>query len=189
MTPVTDPKDTRVLIPRVRRGIEGAGVSSPAIEDEGVNGLIADAIASIIFFTGGLWGHQLNVTARDTTYMAPTAWQIDPELTEAEGTLIVIQAQLDFLFNDLKSTKIQESIRDESSEWSYSLSATALTELLKQLRKQREEALEAILAENAPMDAWINTLYERDAYTDAMIEPYAVSGGLGGQEFGDPRFG
>jgi hypothetical protein len=189
LTDVTDIRDTRVLIPRVRRGLEGAGVASKAIEDDGVNGIIADAVANIILFTGGLFGHNLEVLARDSTYMAPTAWLVDPQLTEAEGGLIVIQAQLDFLFTDLKTTKIQETIRDESSEWTYSLSASALTELLKGLRKQREEVLAAIVASQGTMDAWVNTLFERDAWTDSIIEPWTnEAGGMGGQVL-DPRFG
>lgn len=185
--PVEDLRDTQVLIPRVRRGLEGAGLDK-ALEDDLLNGLIADAIANIILFTGGLFGHQLNVVDRDTEYMAPTAWMVDPALSEAEGGLIVIQAQLDFLYADLKSTKISETIRDESSEWSYALSANAMNELVKALRKQREEVLEQIAGQNAALDTWVNTLYERDAWTDMLIEPYATTGGLGGLEFGDPRF-
>lgn len=188
MTAVTDLRDTRVLIPRVRRGLEGAEVSTKAVEDEGINAIIADAVANIILFTGGLFGHQLNVVSRDEEYMAPTAWMVDPALSEAEGGLIVIQAQLDFLYNDLRSTKIQETIRDESSEWTYSLSASALTELLKGLRKSREEILERINNDSAGMSFWVNTLLERDIWTDSLIEPYANPGGLGGQEFIDPRF-
>jgi hypothetical protein len=186
---VNDLRDTRVLIPRIRRAIEGAGVTAKALEDEAVNGLIADAVANIILFTGGLFGHQLNVLERDETYMAPTAWQVDPALSEAEGSLIAIQCQLDYLYQDLKSTKIQETIRDESSEWSYSLSATALGEILKALRAQREEALQQIGEQNGALDAWVNTLMVRDAWTDSLIEPYAVEGGLGGQTFNPYEFG
>lgn len=182
MSNVEDLRDTRVLIPRVRRGIEGAGVTVKALEDEAVNGLIADSVANIILFTGGFFGHQLNVVARDETYMAPTAWMVDPALSEAEGTLIVIQAQLDYLFNDLKSTKISETIKDEATEWSYSLSANALTELLKGLRQQREEALARINQASAGLDQWVNTLYVHDQWTDSLIEPWtAEAGGIGGQ--------
>lgn len=190
MTDVTDIRDTRVLIPRVRRGLEGAGVDAKnqALEDDAINAVIADAVANVILFTGGLFGHELQVLTRDSTYMAPDAWLVDPQLSEAEGGLIVIQAQLDFLFNDLKSTKVQETIRDEATEWTYQLSANALNELVKSLRQQREAVLEKIVAANGTLDAWINTLYERDAWTDSIIEPYANAGGLGGQEFGDPRF-
>lgn len=185
---VTDLRDTRVLIPRVRRGVEGAGVTAKTLEDEAINGLIADAVANIILFTGGLFGHQLNVLARDETYLAPTAWQVDPALSEAEGSLIVIQCQLDYFYQDLKSTKIQETIKDEATEWSYSLSATALTEILKSLRQQREEALEQIAGENGALDAWVNTLMVRDAWTDSLIEPYAQEGGLGGQTLNPYEF-
>lgn len=185
---VTDLRDTRVLIPRVRRGVEGAGVTAKRIEDEGINGLIADAVANIILFTGGLFGHQLNVLARDETYMAPTAWQVDPALSEAEGSLIVIQCQLDFFYQDLKSTKISETIKDEATEWTYALSATALTEIIKALRQQREEALEQIAGENGALDTWVNTLFVRDQWTDSLIEPYAAPWGLGGQTLNPLEF-
>lgn len=189
---VNDLRDTRVLIPRVRRGLEGAGVKSPALEDDALNGIIADAVANIILFTGGLFGHELQVLSRDETYMAPDAWLVDPALSEAEGGLIVIQAQLDFLYNDLKSLKVQQTIRDEASEWTYQLSANALNELVKSLRQQREKVLEQIAQSSAGLDIWVNTLYERDAWTDTIIEPYAVPGGVGGftaSGFADPRFG
>lgn len=189
--PVTDLRDTRVLIPRVRRGLEGAGVAPEAqtLEDDAVNAVIADAVANVILFTGGLWGHQLQVVERDATYMAPTAWLVDPALSEEEGGLIVIQAQLDFLYNDLKATKVSQTIKDEATEWSYTLSASALADLLKGLREQRDRLIQAIAESSGGMEAWVNLLYERDTYTDSLVEPFAVSGGLGGQEgFTDPRF-
>lgn len=186
---VTDLRDTRVLIPRVRRGIEGAGVATKSLEDEAINGLIADAVANIILFTGALFGHHLNVLARDEIYMAPVAWQVDPEMSEAEGSLIVIQCQLDYFYQDLKTTKIQETIKDEASEWSYALSANALTAVLEGLRKQREEAIDRINYSSPSLDAWVNTLAIRDQWTDAIIERYTINAGLGGQEFFvDPRF-
>jgi hypothetical protein len=189
MPPVTDLRDTRVLIPRVRRGLEGAQVATPAMEDDAVNAVIADAVANVILFTGGLWGHQLQVATRDSTYLAPTAWLIDPALSEEEGGLIVIQAQLDFLYNDLKATKVSQTIKDEATEWSYTLSASALSELLKGLREQRDKLIEAIAAATGCLEAWVNLLYERDTYTDSLVEPFAVVGGNGGQEgFTDPRF-
>lgn len=189
MTNVEDLRDTRVLIPRIRRAIEGAGVTAKTLEDEAVNGLIADAVANVILFTGGLFGHQLNVLERDDIYMAPTAWQVDPALSEAEGSLISIQCQLDYLYQDLKATKIQETIKDEATEWSYSLSATALTEILKSLRQQREEALQHITDANGALDAWVNTLYIRDQWTDSLIEPFTPeAGGLGGQTLNPYEF-
>ncbi len=135
MEPVTDLRDTRVLIPRVRRGLEGAlgtgsaNSSASQFTDDQVNALIADAIADCILYTGGLFGHNLVVTAREEAgYMAPIAWMTDPELSEDEGSIIVAQAQLNYFFFMLKGLKVQETIRDEATEWSYQLSANALTE-------------------------------------------------------------
>lgn len=188
MDPVSDIRDTRVLIPRVRRGLEGAGVTkeTAALEEEAVNAVIADAVANIILFTGGLWGHQLEVTERDPCYMAPVAWLVDPELTEPEGGLIVIQAQLDFLYNDLKATKVSQTIKDEATEWTYALSASAIADLLKGLREQRDKLIAEIAQAEGNLDGWVNLLHERDAWTDTLIEPWTGLG-LGGQEFFDPR--
>lgn len=186
---VSDIRDTRVLIPRARRGLEGAGVASPSLEDDAINALIADAVANVILMTGGLFGHELQVVERDSTYMAPTAWLVDPELTEAEGGLIVIQAQLDFLYNDLKATRVSQTIKDEATEWSYTLGAKAIAEFLKGLRAQRDKLLEQIEASSFGLEVWVNTLYERDVYTDSLIEPWITPGRPGGQEFVDPRFG
>lgn len=183
MPPVSDIRDTRVLIPRVRRGIEGAGATTKTLEDDAVNAVIADAVANIILLTGGLFGHQLQVTERDSTYMAPTAWLVDPQLSEEEGGLIVIQAQLDFLYNDLKATKVSQTIKDEATEWTYALSASGLADYLKGLREQRDKLIAAISAEQGNLEGWVNLLDRNDTYTDHLIEPWLSGSGLGGQEF------
>lgn len=192
MSPVEDLRDTRVLIPRVRRALEGpaggSGASPSSLSDDQINALIADAAANVIFYTGGLWDHELQVVERDEAYMAPIAWRVDPALTEDEASVLVAQAALDYIFTDLKNLKVSETIKDEATEWSYQLSANALLEYLKSLRKQRDDAIERITAAEAPADAWVNTLAVRDQLTDNLIEPWAEHGGYGGQELGvDPR--
>jgi hypothetical protein len=193
MPPVTDLRDTRVLIPRVRRGLEGAlgtgsaNSSQSAFTDDQVNALIADAIADCILYTGGLFGHNLVVTEREEGgYMAPTAWMTDPELTEDEGSVIVAQAQLNYFFFTLKNLKVSETIRDEATEWSYQLSANALTEYLKQLRQARNEALDRIKDASGPVEAWESFLQTRDTFTASIIEPWTRGGEMGGIEL-DPR--
>lgn len=196
MDPVTDLRDTRVLIPRVRRGLEGAlgtgsaNVAASSFTDDQVNALIADAIANCILYTGGLFGHNLVVTAReDGGYMAPIAWMVDPEMAEDEASVIVTQAQLDYFFFSLKGLKVQETIRDEATEWSYQLSANALTEFLKQLRKARDEALDRIAERSGPVESWASFLATRDTWTASVIEPWCEPGqGIGGIEL-DPRGG
>lgn len=186
MPPVEDLRDTRVLIPRVRRTLEGAlgtgsaNAEASSMTDDQVNAIVADAISDVILSTGGLFGHELVVTARDEMYMAPTAWLIDPALSEDEASIISAQSALNFFFNDLKTLKVGQTIKDEAVEWSYQLSANALLEWLKQLRRTRDEAIERLLANSAPAEGWINLLAERDSYTDSLIEPWASGGGGGG---------
>jgi len=194
MSDVTDLRDTRVMIPRVRRGLEGAlgtgsaNVAKSQFTDDEANALIADAIADCILYTGGLFGHNLVVTAReDGGYMAPIAWFVEPELREDEISIIVAQAQLNYFFFMLKGLKVQETIRDEATEWSYQLSANALTEYLKNLRKTRDEALARVTEGAAPVEAWESFLSVRDTWTASVIEPWTDPGrGLGGLEL-EPR--
>lgn len=189
---VTDLKDTRVLIPRVRRALEGpeavsgsAAIAAGSLSDDSINGVIADAIADVIFYSGGLFGHTLNVEERDADYLAPIAWTVDPELTQPEATVIVAQAALNYFFSWAKTIKTSEEITDEGQTWKYSLSATLLNEQIKALREARDRALEQL--EEGTNDDWINTIALRDAQTSALIEPW-VAGGTGGQTV-DPRFG
>lgn len=190
MPPVTDPKDTRVLIPRVRRALEGPAAASGAVgalTDDQVNAVIADAIASIIFYTGGLFGHELVVEERDATYLAPIAWSVDPAMEEAEQTVIAAQAALDYFFDFARGAKVSERIADEGQEWEYSFSATLLNEQLKALREARDQAIERLSEANPAMDTWVNFIEVRDAQTAAIVEPWAQHG-MGGQQV-DPRFG
>jgi hypothetical protein len=118
--------------------------------------------------------------------MAPIAWMVDPEMSEDEGSVIVAQAQLNYFFFTLKNLKVQESIRDEATEWSYQLSANALTEYLKQLRQARDEALDRIKNTSGPVEAWESFLQVRDTFTASIIEPWTSGAGGGGIEL-DPR--
>ena len=61
---MADPVDIRVMVPRVRRALEGAG-APPVLTDDAIKDLTADAIAEVILYTGGVFGHELVVTDRD----------------------------------------------------------------------------------------------------------------------------
>lgn len=194
---VTELTDTRVLIPRVRRALEGpdsvsgsAAVAAGGLLDDQVNALIADAIANIILYSGGLFGHTLEVEERDDEYMAPIAWSVDPELSEAEGGVIVAQAALDYYFDFARGMKVSQRIADEGQEWEYSFSPQLLTEQLKFLIGERDKALELLASENSGLENWTNFIAVRDLQTSQMIEPWLYGGAGGGQEgFVDPRFG
>lgn len=193
MSAVTDPKDVRVLIPRMRRALDGphatgSGAVASTLSDEELTGVIADAIGAVVFYSGSAWGKQLEVTARDNYYLAPISWQTSEELTEAEGTVVIAQAAIDYFHNTLATLKTQERIADEGQEWQYQISAQAVSERIKALQKARDEALEILKATESNTDAWESFIAVRDAHVSSLIEPWVGGGGMGGQSY-DPRFG
>jgi hypothetical protein len=194
MPAVTDRKDIRVLIPRMRRALDGpqaTGSASPStsLDDEQVTNVIADAIADVIFYSNGAFGHSLIVKERDDYYQAPVAWETSEELREEEATVIIAQAALNYFYNTLTEMKTQQTIRRADEEWSYTISATAMSERIKSLRDARDAALSELQSVGLVSEAWINTLLVRDARTDVLIEPYQAAGGFlpSGQEF-DPAY-
>lgn len=168
-------EDLRSLIPPTRRAIDGPTATSTAapsttLTDDQLVGLIADAVAEVIFFTGGIFGHELQVTARDSTYNAPSEWAIDPELDESGKTVIVATAALNHFFYTLKDLKVAETIQDEGSQWSYQLSAQLLTERVRYLQKIRDAALEQVEAQNPISTGWVDLVHGRDRAIVHAIE-------------------
>lgn len=176
--------DVRVLIPRVRRALEGplASGATSTLDDEQVKALVADAIAEVIFFTGGAFSHTLDVTVRDDSYGAPEEWAVNPPLSEAEASVIAAQAAINYFFFGLRDVKTQETIRDEGAEWSYTISATLLRDHLSYLMKLRDQALQQVQAEQSvSLDAYVSLIESRDSIASAYMEPW-VHGSFGGQE-------
>jgi hypothetical protein len=197
MGPVTDLSDVRVLIPRMRRALDGPEATGSAavsakLSDDQVTAVIADAIADVIFYSSGAFPHKLEVVERDTAYMAPSAWKTDTPMSEDEQSVIVAQAALNYFLNSLSNLKSSETLKEADREWTWAISASALAERVKELRAQRDKAVELLTAQNVIAEAWINTLEVRDRYTDMLIEPYlsnmGFSTGMGGNEF-DPPLG
>lgn len=169
--------DVRRLIPRVRRAIDGPGaLSSAAIDttlgDEEVKHLVADAIAEVIFYSEGSFGHTLDSTALDETYGSPVEWEINPALTEVEATVVSAQAALSYLFHKLRDYKVQETIRDEASEWSWSLSATLVRDQMAYLRSLRDKALESLSQNDVALDSYASFIATRDASASHLVEPW-----------------
>jgi hypothetical protein len=197
---VTDQRDVRVMIPRVRRAIDGPSATSPlspstTLNDGEVEALIADAVANIILNTGSAFGHTLEVSARDPFYLAPTAWIVDPEFTEAEGSVVVAEAALTFYFHKFQELKVQEEISDEGQTWSWQISASLVRDQMKMLQDARDRALEVVMQSSGlNLDSYVSYIEVRDRATSLYIEPWiADNGGIGGQEGAlalgyDPRF-
>lgn len=184
-----DLSDTKVLIPRLRRALVGpadSGFDDSELTDDETNALIADAVADVIFLTGTLFGHTLEVEQRDSLYLAPIAWSIDPALNEYEATVIVAQAALNYFYRTLSELKTAEKFADEGQEWSYQISANALAERIKGLQKARDEALDRVTTDDQENESWVSFIAARDLQTSLMIEPWVDQTGYAQQ---DNRFG
>ena len=168
-------EDIRILIPRVRRAVEGVGVPEQLTDDQ-MKDIVADAIADVILFTGGVFGKQLLVTERDVTTNAPVEYATSEPLTLPEGSIIAYQAALTAVWQTLAQIKISETIRDEGQEWSYQLSATLLRDRVAMLTKLRDQAIDQ-LTWMLPV-AFYDYLVERDRGLYAAMEPlYLTAGG------------
>lgn len=203
-TAVTDIRDLRVLIPPCRRAIDGpsalaSGSVSATIGDDEVLALTADATAELILMTHGndAFGYQLVVTARDPYYMAPVGWMTDQPRVAAADSAIVCQAALNFYFDKIKNLKVEEGIKNESVEWTYSRSANVIAAWLKYLIENRDRAIVSLQSINVPMDTYVSLVASRDRQAAAWLEPwvaeigapvpYAGGGGSGPLEY-DYRF-
>jgi hypothetical protein len=178
MEAVTDLRDTRVLIPPMRRALDGPQADSPqavsaTLSDEQLNAVIADAIASVIFNSGNLFGHELQVVSRDDTYMSPVAWQTDVPLNPMEITVVISQAALDYFYGQLSTQKTAETIADEATNWSWEMSPQVLVERLRQLRIDRDSSLEQMIEMGMIDDThWVSLIQSRDVWSSRVVEPW-----------------
>lgn len=176
MANVTDPRDTRVLTPRLRRALEnpvGSGGTEAGLSDEQLNAIAADAIASVIFYSSSLFGHKLEVAERDAKYLAPIAWRTDVALQEHEITAITAQAALDFFFGLLSDGLTGQTISDEASSWAWEKSPQALVERLRQLKSARDQAIEILEQESdSSIVDWVSFIGGRDEVTARIVEPF-----------------
>lgn len=181
---MADPVDIRVMVPRVRRALEGAGAPQ-VLSDDDVLMLTADAIGEIILYTGGVFGKQLLVMAEENG--VPSAYGTDAALTLPEQAVIASQAALNYFFQRFAGMKVSERVGDEAQTWEYTLSANLLQEQLRHLIADRDRAIDAVTAAGAPLDSYTSFLAVRDHHVSQMIEPWVHPHGIGGQE--DYRFG
>jgi hypothetical protein len=167
-------QDVADLVPRVRRAIEGAGAVNPSgLSDGAIEAAAADAIGDLILATGGAWKH----TLAGTNGPPATEWEVEPALTLPEEGLVALQAALTFFVHALRTAKVSQTVRTESREFSYSLSANTLRDILKALKDQRDAAL-AGLEESNPVFARVGSFIQaHDSLTSALVEPWVTGGG------------
>ena len=179
-------QNIRVILPRVRRALEGAGAVE-VMSDEAIKDIVADALSDILLYTGSVFGKTLDVLETDPGGGFPTEYATSEPLSLAEGSVVAAQAALTFFFFRFAGTKIQEQISDEAQHWSYSLSASLLKDQLKLLVDQRDKAIEA-LESTSGLESYVSFISVRDVVTSRAIEPW-VDGAAGVGGMTDFRFG
>lgn len=153
---------------------------------------VADAVAEVILYTGGIFGKQLLVTETEEQNVAgatidvPSAYATSEALTQDEETVIAAQVALNYFFHSYATQKVQERIADEGQEWEYTLSANLVRDALNALIGDRDRALE-VISQNMALDRYESFLAVRDAHVAAVIEPWTASSAGAGQEV-DWRF-
>lgn len=167
------PTNIRVLVPRVRRAVEGPVPLLAPASDNVIKDIVADALADVILYTGSAFGKQLNVTVIDTVTGAPTEYETNDALSLGEGSVIAAQAALNFYFFRLVATKSEERITDEAGEWQTRTSPTLLRDALKALQDARDKALLA-LEHSHPLESYVSFLAVRDAEVSRCVEPWGL---------------
>jgi hypothetical protein len=179
--------DVRLLIPRTRRALQGpTGSGAVTLQDSQVRDLVADAIASVMWYAPE-WGKVLAVKEKDSNDI-PIEYEITPDLTLPEQTVVAAQAALDFFFHEFKDKKTSETIANEAQQWSYQLSAGVLQAQFNALVEARDRALDMIGGGGATFVAFSSFLHARDCEIAAAIEPFTLeAASVGGMEH-DWRF-
>lgn len=189
-----DLRDLRVLVPRARRATEGpwgAPLGKTSLTDDQLYDMVADACAQVILDSGTLFGHEIVVTERDETVGFPKAWRTDAVLTEWESTILSIQTALNYYFFLFRDMKTSETIKNEGTEWTYTLSANVIKNYLESLRAERDKALAGLQLHKPILTRYVSNIRVRDQATVAVLEwwdtqsPGFSGGGLpSGQDAG-----
>lgn len=191
--PDPDLTNVAVLVPRIRRAVEGPTGSPPpgvpALSDDQAKELAADAIADAILYSGGLFGHKLIVAERDTDKGYPTDWQTETVLDEWEVSVVAAQAAINYFFHLFRDQKTSETITNEGQSWEYELSASLIRDQLKALIASRDAAMDSLRRMHPVIDRFASILAIRDAQTVTTLEWWArwnpdnaglIPGGVGG---------
>jgi len=198
-TPPMGATDIAVMVPRVRRFVEGPlGASGlppgvAALSAQQLYDLTADSLAEIVLITGGqrgFFGHQILVTGRDPVGLFPTTWATEVMLGEDESVVVACQAALNYFFHAFRGVHTAQAVKNEGTEYTYELGVGVITSQLKMVQAARDMALLGLRLEHPIIDRFNSNIRVRDQATVAILEWWDVnslgiggSGGMpGGQE-------
>jgi hypothetical protein len=118
----------------------------------------------------------------------PTAWHTEVVLEEWEVSAITIQVALNYFFFLFRDLKTSETIKNEGTEWTYTIGVSAILGYLKDLQERRNLALKGLRSWHPPLDRYASNIRIRDQVTVATLEWWStniadrVPGLPGGQE-------
>lgn len=189
---VVDLTDLRVMVPRARRKVEGPWgnpAGRAALTDDEIYAMVADACGDVVMLAGSLFRHELIVKTRDALGGYPTEWKTNTKLSEWEVAIITSQVALNYYYFLFRDMKVSESIKNEGTEWAYSLSANVIRNYLETLVEERDKAINGLRANMPVLDRYASNIRVRDQATVAVLEWWDInspgisgSGLPGGQE-------
>jgi hypothetical protein len=172
------------MVPRAGRALQGFNVT---LTDPQIESLLADAVAEVIWYAPA-WGKTLVVTSRDAENI-PLTYEIAPELSFPEQTVVVNQMALNHFYAVSQGGLTSETIANEAQSWSWTKAASMLADHYKALIKARDDALAVLIREgDEALDSYVSFLVVRESQAAALIEPWTTGSGMGGQQL-DYRFG
>jgi hypothetical protein len=125
--------DLVVLVPSLKRALAIPGTfdeAFPDTSDDDLEATLGDGYAM-----AQLYGFF------DTGDLDPLTFVVTPDLTQSEGMLVVLFASIEIVKTSIRYLKTKVAYRAGPVEYAAEQSASALTELLKQLEAQRQELL------------------------------------------------
>lgn len=183
-----DLTDVAVLTPRIKRAIQGPYGPPPGVPDftqTQLTEMAADAVADAILYSGGLFGHSLTVTARDSTAGYPTAWSTDKVLDEWEVSIVAVQAAISFYWTQFRDVFVSEVKTNEGQSYEYQRSANLLRDQLKYLYEARDYALKQLRQIKPTVERYASILRVRDIATVGVLEWWEHDAGQWG-DVGSP---
>jgi hypothetical protein len=125
--------DLVVFVPSLKRALAIPGTFDdvfPDTSDDDLEATLGDGYAM-----AQLYGFF------DNGELDPSTFMVDPDITHSEGMLVVLFASIEIIKNSIRSLRTKVAYRAGPVEYAAEQSASALTELLKQLEAQRQELL------------------------------------------------
>lgn len=170
-----DDRDIRLIIPQLRRYLDigaASGSAAVAYTDDHLVQVAADAISELILITGAGTGFAYVIAASATDgngYI--TDFYTEPAVTLTDRALVAVQAALGQVWAEVAGMKVKEKIANEGSEWTWEKSSSLLRDRVNYLLAIRKQVLDAAVAANPTLDAFVDLIEMRAPTVATEINP------------------